>query len=73
MGNSFGKVLRKYRINAGLSQEALGAKLGYATANYISCLELGTKKPSVALLFRIAEALGVKASAIISDMENHDA
>lgn len=66
----FGPILRRYRQTAGLSQEELGARLGYETANYISCLEIGTRKPSVELLFRIATALGVKASDLILDMEN---
>lgn len=66
---AFGPVLRKYRLAAGLSQEELGARLGYETANYISCLEIGTRKPSVELLFKIARALDVTASEIISTME----
>lgn len=66
---SFGPTLRKYRQAAGLSQEELGARLGYETANYVSCLEIGTRKPSVELLFKIANALGVKASDLILEME----
>ncbi|MDL2313545.1 helix-turn-helix domain-containing protein [Desulfovibrio sp. OttesenSCG-928-C14] len=66
----FGPTLRRYRKTAGLSQEELGARLGYETANYISCLEIGTRKPSVELLFKIAHALGVKPSELIQDMEN---
>ena len=68
--SSFGPTLRKYRQAAGLSQEELGARLGYETANYISCLEIGTRKPSVELLFKIANALGVNASELIQDMES---
>ena len=66
----FGPALRHFRLAAGITQEELAARLGYATANYISCLELGTRKPSVELLFKIAVALGVKASQIITEMEN---
>ena len=66
----FGPVLRQFRLAARITQEELAARLGYATANYISCLEIGTKKPSVELLFKIAAALGVKASQIITVMEN---
>jgi len=66
----FGPVLRQLRLAAGLTQEELASRLGYATANYVSCLEIGTRKPSVELLFKIAAALGVKASEIITVMEN---
>lgn len=67
---AFGPILRKYRLAAGLSQEELGARLGYETANYVSCLEIGTRKPSVDLLFRIARALEIKASDMVQDMES---
>lgn len=66
---AFGPTLRKYRQAAGLSQEELGARLGYETANYVSCLEIGTRKPSVELLFKIARALNIKPSEIVSAME----
>lgn len=65
----FGPTLRKYRLAAGLSQKELGARLGYETANYVSCLEIGTRKPSVELLFKIALALNVKPSEIIRSLE----
>ena len=68
----FGPVLRQFRLTAKLTQEELAARLGYETANYVSCLELGTRKPSVELLFRIAIALNVKASEIIVAMENRN-
>ena len=69
---AFGPVLRQFRTERGLSQEALAARLGYETANYVSCLELGTRKPSVELLFKIAHALGVKPTEIIAEMEKQD-
>ena len=66
---AFGPVLRQFRLASGLTQEELGVRLGYETANYVSCLEIGTRKPSVELLFRIAAALNVKAVDIIAAME----
>ena len=66
---AFGPILRQYRLAADLTQEELGARLGYETANYVSCLEIGTRKPSVELLFKIAAVLDVKASQIIIAME----
>ncbi len=66
---AFGPVLRQYRTAAGLTQEELAARLGYETANYVSCLEIGTRKPSVELLFKVALALDIKASEIVTTME----
>jgi len=66
---AFGPVLRQFRIASGLTQEELACRLGYNTANYVSCLEIGTRKPSVELLFKIAAALDVQASKIITEME----
>lgn len=64
-----GPTLWKYRLAAKLSQEEFGARLGYEMANYVFCLEIGTRKPSVELLFKIVKALDVKASEFISSME----
>ena len=66
---AFGPVLRKIRLAAGLTQEELATRLGYETANYVSCLEIGVRKPSVELLFKMAAALGIKASQLITAME----
>ena len=66
---AFGPILRQFRRAAMLTQEELAARLGYETANYVSCLEIGTRKPSVDLLFKIAAALSVNASEIIIAME----
>jgi len=66
---AFGPVLRKIRLAAGLTQEELATRLGYETANYVSCLEIGTRKPTVELLFKIAAALGLKASHLVTAME----
>ena len=68
----FGKVLRELRINAGLTQEELAARLDYNSSGYISRLELGEKKPSVELLFAIAKALDMRAWKIILMMEEAD-
>ena len=66
---AFGPILRQFRVNAGLSQEELGARLGYNSSGYVSRLELGEKKPSVELLFLIAEALAVEPSELIKAMQ----
>jgi transcriptional regulator with XRE-family HTH domain len=68
----FGQVLRELRIKAGLTQEELAARLDYNSSGYISRLELGSKKPSVELLFAIAKALHIKAWTIVQMMEEED-
>jgi transcriptional regulator with XRE-family HTH domain len=65
----FGQVLRELRIKAGLTQEELAARLDYNSSGYISRLELGTKKPSVELLFRLADALEIEAWEIVQALK----
>ena len=65
----FGQILRELRIEAGLTQEELAARLDYNSSGYISRLELSSKKPSVELLFAIARALHIKAWRIVQMME----
>lgn len=66
---AFGPVLRRIRTEKGLTQEDLSEKLGYNSSGYVSRLELGEKKPSVDLLFLIADALETTPSAILAEME----
>jgi len=65
----FGPVLRRLRFEKGLSQEALAERAGMVSHAHLSRLESGRKQPTVEMLFRLADALEVPASAIISEME----
>jgi len=65
----FGAVLRRLRFEKGLSQEVLAERVGMASHAHLCRLESGRKQPSVEMLFRLADALEVLASAIISEME----
>ena len=67
--SSFGLVLRILRISKGLSQEELAARLGMNSNTHISRLESGAQTPNLDMVFRLAEALEVKASQIITMME----
>ncbi|MBV9897739.1 MAG: XRE family transcriptional regulator, partial [Chloroflexi bacterium] len=59
---SFASLLRRYRITAGLSQEALAEKAGISVRG-LSDLERGLSRvPRLDTLMRIAEALGLDAS-----------
>jgi transcriptional regulator with XRE-family HTH domain len=64
-----GEELRKARLAAGLTQEELGFRAG-VTRNYVSMMELGTNSPTVNTLFRVCDALGIKASALIASVES---
>ena len=63
-----GNELRKARTAAKMTQE----KLSYAAGidrSYISILEHDKQSPTVDLLFRICDALGVSASGLLSRVE----
>ena len=56
---TFGVLLRRYRLAASLSQEALGERASLS-ASTIASLERGRRKaPRPATVFRLAEALGL--------------
>jgi len=63
-----GRVIRKYRENVGLSQEALAEEAGLHRT-YISLVERGHRNISVDALAQIAEALGVYPSRLMADAE----
>ena len=64
-----GPVLRRLRIEKGLSQEALAERAGMVSHAHLCRLESGRKQPTVEMLFRLADALEVSASAIVAEME----
>jgi len=63
-----GKAIRKYRTDAGLSQEALGYKAGLHRT-YVSDVERGRRNPTAWTLFQLARTLGVTPSAIFRTAE----
>lgn len=68
VAKAFGAVLRKHRLEAELTQEALAARCGLH-ATYISQLERGLKTPSLAVLVDLAGELGVRASVLVNEIE----
>ena len=52
-----GKALRVYRENAGLTQEALGAKVGGVPRQHISSMETGNRPIGKEMAKRLAAAL----------------
>ncbi len=63
-----GRVLADRRMRAGLTQEALAEACGLH-ATYVSQLERGLKSPTVRVLFRLAQAVGVSPSALVRAFE----
>jgi transcriptional regulator with XRE-family HTH domain len=64
----FGRVVRRRREAAGLSQEALA---GAATLHrtYISLLERGLRMPSIEVVRKLAVALDTTMSSLMADLE----
>ncbi len=62
---ALGKDIRELRRKRGFTQEKL-AEFADLSVPYISHLERGTKTPSLAVLVRLAENLGVTVDRLLS-------
>lgn len=65
---AFGQVLKSLRKERGLSQERLAFEAG-VERNYISLLERGANSASIKIIFKLAEALGLKPSVFLGMVE----
>jgi transcriptional regulator with XRE-family HTH domain len=65
---ALGHAIRQSRTAAGLSQEELSLKSG-VHRNYIGGVERGERRPTVATVARLAEALGVRSSDLLGAAE----
>jgi transcriptional regulator with XRE-family HTH domain len=65
---AFGIVLRELRKQRNLSQEAL-AHDADVERNYISLLELGRNSASIKMIFKLAPALGITVSELMTMVE----
>lgn len=68
--HKLGEKIRALREARGFSQEVLGFKAGLHR-NYISLLELAQKNPTYTTLLKLADALSVNITDLISE-ENLD-
>ena len=59
----FGAVVRSFRTDAGLSQEAL-ATAASLDRTYISGIERGVRNPTLEIIVRLADALGRQPSEL---------
>lgn len=69
LDSAFGKILKLRRNSVNLSQERLGLESGLSRS-YISDLENGKKDPSLFTIFKLANALDIKPSALIGEVEH---
>lgn len=61
---AFGKVLRKLRNEAGLSQEKLALEADLQR-NYISLIELGQNQPTLTTIYKLSSALEIKTTKLM--------
>jgi transcriptional regulator with XRE-family HTH domain len=65
---AFGKALREQRERKGLSQEALALE-AEIDRSFVSQIERGLFQPSLSTLFKLADALEIRASVLIARTE----
>lgn len=65
---ALGQALRKLRTERGWSQSDLALR-AEMNRNYLSLIELGRNSPSVRMLLRLCQALDVRATTVLDDME----
>lgn len=68
IGEAFGKVLRQKRKEAGFTQEQLSYEADIQR-NYVSLIERGVHQPTIAVLFKLASALGCSPAQLIVEVE----
>ena len=68
VAKAFGRVIRAHREQAGIAQDAF-ALLANVDRSYYGKLERGERQPSLALLFRIANALKMPAGTLVSQTQ----
>ena len=65
---SFGRVLRCFRKEKGLSQEDLAGEAD-VDRTYPSLLERGLRTPTLTVVFAIAKVLGIAATKLVTETE----
>lgn len=62
----FGRNLRRYRLSAGLSQEAVAERMGVDRA-HVSSMERGQQNVTLLTIWQAAEALGRKSAEFLDE------
>ena len=63
-----GKVIQRFREQKNQSQELVSGFAGIGRT-HLSAIERGERKPTLETFFKIADALGVKASVMMAAIE----
>ncbi|MBL6854276.1 MAG: helix-turn-helix transcriptional regulator [Alphaproteobacteria bacterium] len=63
---TFGANVRRYRVAAGLSQEAVAVKMGVDRA-YVSGMERGQQNVTLLTMWHLSEALGVRPADLLDE------
>lgn len=63
-GIAFGKVMRRLRMESGLTQEQLGFE-AELRRTYVSILELGQQQPSLTTIIKVAQALNLTPGSLL--------
>lgn len=66
--NAVGAVIRRLRKEKGMTQELLSGFAGIART-HLTMIESGTKQPNFETIWRIAEALEMKPSVLVAEIE----
>ncbi len=61
---AFGRVVRRFRISLGISQEELADRANIHRT-YIGGIERGERNPTLTMIHRLASALGVNPAHLI--------
>lgn len=68
VAKAFGAAVRSLRVQTGLAQDEF-ALIANVDRSYYGKLERGERQPSLALLLRIASALGLSGAALVGQVE----
>jgi len=63
-----GAVIANFREQKGVTQEVLSG-LADIGRTHLSAIERGERKPTLETLYRISQALNIKMSAIVAEIE----
>ena len=66
--NAAGAVVRRIRVERGLSQEVLSGLAGMARS-HLARVEAGRKQPNFESIWRLANALGMEPSQLVKRIE----
>jgi transcriptional regulator with XRE-family HTH domain len=68
LSQRFGELVRRLRVERGLSQEHLGELTGLHR-NYIGAIERAERTPTITTADRLAQALGLTLTGLFAELE----